>query len=276
MHSITDRHCAWDRCRRAGPAILSLLSGLLRLGRPDSVSSLLDDGCGAGALLRELATWPFLELNLTGIDPSVSMLRRATAALSGMPVALAQADMAHLPFPPASFDAVVCVHSLHRCHALEPSPALRLSARRAAVAEAARVLRKGGILVVIQSDIRQEEADPLWNRYFPAALKYKRAIRPRSRDIQRWMGEAGVPLQGLKPFHDHLARPLFRPELALDDAFLTLFSEFAFLGEEAIAEGRDLLRRDLESGRLAAVLEESLRRYERLGGNLTAHWGRRR
>ncbi|MCM0754023.1 class I SAM-dependent methyltransferase [Desulfovibrio aminophilus] len=276
MHSTADHHCAWDRCRRAGPAVLSLLSGLLRLGRPDSVASVLDDGCGGGALLRELASWPFLELDLAGVDSSPSMLRRAKASLADLPVALARADMAHLPFPSASFDAVVCVHSLHRCHALEPSPALRLSARRAAVAEAARVLRKGGTLVIVQSDIRQEEADPLWSRYFPAALKYKRAIRPRFRDIQRWMAEAGAPLEGVKPFHDRLARPLFRPELALDDAFLTLFSEFAFLGEEALAEGRDLLRRDLESGRLTAVLGDALRRYERLGGNITAHWGRRR
>jgi SAM-dependent methyltransferase len=91
---------------------------------------LLDLGCGGGghiAFLQELG-W-----TVTGVDLSADQLRVAGARTGAE---LVQADAAELPFDDASFDAVAAlmVHT-----DLDDYPA--------AVAEAARVLRPGAVLV---------------------------------------------------------------------------------------------------------------------------------
>ncbi|MBV9880315.1 MAG: class I SAM-dependent methyltransferase, partial [Gemmatirosa sp.] len=76
-----------------------------------------------------------------GVDLSPSMLgvARATLDAASRPdVQVRHADMYHLPFPPRSFDLVVFHQVLH--YADDPA---------AAVAEAVRVLRPGGRVLVV-------------------------------------------------------------------------------------------------------------------------------
>ncbi len=99
---------------------------------------LLDIGCGTGGLLERLA--PRMEEGL-GVDASRDMLALARTRLAerGLShVAVRQADMYRLPIGDAAFDAVTLQMVLH--YAEDPA---------AALAEAARVLRPGGVLVVI-------------------------------------------------------------------------------------------------------------------------------
>lgn len=100
-------------------------------GRPWHV---LDAGCGTGGLIRRLQPlqpgWRW-----TGVDASDLACRLARERVPGGNVV--QARLEALPFPAATFDAVVCADVLYHLH--DDEVALR---------ELARVLRPGGCLVV--------------------------------------------------------------------------------------------------------------------------------
>jgi len=113
-------------------------------------------------------------VELAGVDLSPAMLAHARrrAAELGRTVDLREADVQALPFPDASFDTVVCTFGL-----------CAVSDDGAAVAEAVRVLRPGGLLLL---------ADHIEGAAWPV------------RAIQRLVEVISVPLQG-----EHaLRRPL--------------------------------------------------------------------
>jgi ArsR family transcriptional regulator len=95
-----------------------------------------DLGCGTGAVSEALA--PHVD-RLVAIDRAAPMLARAAARLAPWPHAeVRQGELSDLPLPEASVDLAVCALVLH--HLREPVEALR---------EAARVLRPGGALALI-------------------------------------------------------------------------------------------------------------------------------
>jgi ArsR family transcriptional regulator len=130
------------------------LSALLELG------DVLDVGSGDGSAAGSLA--PYCR-SLTCIDTSARMIEAARERLHKLTHVTARvADVHDLPFPEASFDAVLMFHTL--TYAENPARAL---------AECARVLRPGGRLVLLCLDEhRQHEITaPYGERHpgFPAA-----------------------------------------------------------------------------------------------------------
>ncbi len=108
---------------------------------------LLDIGTGTGRLLERLASRVDRGL---GVDASRAMLALARSRLSKPDLAhcaVRQADMYRLPMPDGAFDTVVLQMVLH--YAEDP---------RAALAEAARVLRPGGLLLVVDL-LRHDRAE---------------------------------------------------------------------------------------------------------------------
>ena len=105
---------------------------------PPRIGAFLDIGTGTGRLLELVA--PRAE-RAFGVDASRDMLAlaRARVAEHGMAdrCAVRQADMYRLPLPDGAFDVVALQMVLH--YAEDPA---------AALAEAARVLRPDGLLVV--------------------------------------------------------------------------------------------------------------------------------
>lgn len=95
---------------------------------------ILDAGCGAGRLAAHLADQG---CDVTGADLSAEMIRAARRDHPGLHFDVA--DIAELPYPDASFDGVVAWYSLIH------TP---LSALPGVVAELARVLVPGGVLLV--------------------------------------------------------------------------------------------------------------------------------
>lgn len=135
--SFQARGADWDEMRAlelpardVEAAVLSVLPG--RIGR------LLDIGTGTGQLLEVVAERVDQGL---GVDASKSMLALARARLAKPGLGhctVRQADMYGLALPDSSFDVAVLQMVLH--HAEDP---------RLAVAEAIRVLKPGGLLVVV-------------------------------------------------------------------------------------------------------------------------------
>ena len=104
----------------------------MSVGAADSV---LDVGCGTGALLQQLAlSCP--TARLCGLDPVAEMLNVARRRLPAN-VQLREGWAESLPFEDGEFDAVVCCSTLH--HIREPLRALQ---------EMRRVLRPGGWLTI--------------------------------------------------------------------------------------------------------------------------------
>lgn len=97
----------------------------------------LDIGCGPGNVTSALARAAGPAGLALGIDLSEPMLARAVRAESGPNVGFLRADAQRLPFRDNTVDAIVSIAALQ----LIPEPHL-------ALAEAARVLRPGGRLIV--------------------------------------------------------------------------------------------------------------------------------
>lgn len=102
---------------------------------------LLDVGCGTGTLLSCLAADPHAE-RLVGLDFAPEMARRAAAKFArnghAGKLSVVCGDAERLPFAGASFDVLTCCNSFH--HYPDQARAVR---------EFARVLRPGGLVVLV-------------------------------------------------------------------------------------------------------------------------------
>ncbi|MFD1623674.1 ArsR/SmtB family transcription factor [Azospirillum griseum] len=128
----------WDEIRSLHIAEREVEAALLRLFPDAGVESLLDIGTGTGRMLEVLG--PRAQ-RATGVDQSREMLAVARTKLEGAGLRhchVRQADLYQLPFPGGSFDAAIIHQVLH----FTETPA-------DAVAEAARVLRPGGALLIV-------------------------------------------------------------------------------------------------------------------------------
>ncbi|MEA2935841.1 MAG: hypothetical protein QOD74_2487, partial [Variibacter sp.] len=128
----------WDRLRKLHAADASVENAIVSVLSDRPIRSLLDLGTGTGRVLELLG--PQIERGL-GIDLSPSMLSVARARLDRAGLrhcAVRQGDILDVPAPKDSFDAVVIHQVLHY-----------LDDGSAAIREAARVLRPGGRLLVV-------------------------------------------------------------------------------------------------------------------------------
>ena len=114
----------------------ALLRLLPRLGYSLHGTKALDIGCGVGLIHRHLVG---SGLRITGIDISEEAIAQARA--SNPTVTYSHYDETKLPFPDESFDVAWTICVLHH---VPPPDRLRF------IAEARRVLRKGGALFVIE------------------------------------------------------------------------------------------------------------------------------
>jgi SAM-dependent methyltransferase len=111
---------------------LTVLPILQRNITPGTSVCALDAGCGTG---RHAAFLHRLGCDTYGVDQSEPMLNIARTKVPDAHFELGTLE--ELPFPDAHFDLAVC--SLALCHLSDPTEA---------VAELARVLRPGGVLVI--------------------------------------------------------------------------------------------------------------------------------
>ena len=159
----------WDRIRSLYVDEREVEAALVEIIAAADPRDLLDIGTGTGRMLEVLA--PRVERAL-GIDQSREMLSVARVNLerAGLENGMVRlGDMYQLALPDASFDAVVIHQVLH--YADRPA---------AAIAEAARVLRPNGILVLVD--------------FAPHPLEYL-----RDEHAHRRLGFADAEIVGLVP-----------------------------------------------------------------------------
>jgi ArsR family transcriptional regulator len=178
-----------DRGRELLEAVL-----LEELG-PAGVGELLDIGTGTGGMLEILGP---RARHAVGIDLSAPALRLARTRVHGAGLSHCEfrcGDMYGLPFEDGAFDTV----TMDRVLSAADSP-------RAAIAEAARMLRPGGRLLIVE-DFEAIEA---------------RAPDNALAELRRWLASAGMDVGRLRPC-DLLDRHLVvatarRPEALPADA----------------------------------------------------------
>ena len=162
----------WDEMRALGLPATAIEQALLD-ALPERMGALLDVGTGTGRLLELAAPRAGRAL---GVDMSRDMLALARARLAERHLsdrtAVRQADMYRLPFGDASFDAVTLQMVLH--YAEDPA---------AALAEAARVLKPGGVLLV--ADLAPHEQAHLLDRHAHRWPGFDDA------QLAGWLGGAG-------------------------------------------------------------------------------------
>jgi SAM-dependent methyltransferase len=133
---------AWDRLRAEVYGHSVAAEALLALLPPEW--TVADLGCGTGAVAAELA--PRVR-KVIAVDQSAEMLRAARRRLAGKDnVEIHEARLEALPLPDGSCDAALAVLVLSYLE--DPAAALR---------EAARILRPGGRLVVVEAARHADE-----------------------------------------------------------------------------------------------------------------------
>jgi ubiquinone/menaquinone biosynthesis C-methylase UbiE len=154
-------------------------ASMAAIGEVPAGGTIVDCPCGAGPALRALS--PGAGVRYLAADLSPSMLRRARqrAAARGLEkVEFLQADATSLPLSDSCADLFLSYWGLH-CFG---NP-------RAALAEAARVLKPGGRLV---GTCFLRGRDTLRQRFFirPEAAAFGRV--PTQPEVERWLEEVGL------------------------------------------------------------------------------------
>lgn len=146
----------YDETRSASPSVLRPLRDALR-GAPGRRLADIGGGTGNYALVLKSEGWDPIV-----VDRSAAMLARAAA--KGLDTL--EGDAQRLPLADASFDAAMMISMLHH-----------VADRGAALAEARRILRPGGRLVLM--GFTGEDAATLWIvDYFPSSRPWMEATHP--------------------------------------------------------------------------------------------------
>lgn len=159
-------------------------------GRSNSDARLLDVGCGTGRFLAQIKrNWP--RLKVAGIDLSPHYLAEARNRLEAWSrVEFMQGAAEELPFADADFDVVTSVYLLHE---------LPRKVRHAALREMARVLKSGGLLVIVNSLQRGDrpEYEALLD-HFPTAFHEPYYDDYTRDDLPAVLEQSGLAIAGVE------------------------------------------------------------------------------
>ncbi|WCO65549.1 methyltransferase domain-containing protein [Iamia majanohamensis] len=219
----------YDLTRAASPSVLAPLRAALG----DRPGSLVDVGGGTGNYARALADEGWRPVVL---DRNAGMLGRA--ASKQLPVALG--DASALPVADGSVDAVVFVSMLHH-----------VPDWQAALAEARRVVRPGGVVAVMA--FTREQVDVHWVLgYLPATLAHFAGLhQTRDELLGALPGAVEHPVLYEDVVDGSVAALCRRPELLLDPevrAQTSLFEWAETHTPDELADGMARLEADLAAG----------------------------
>ena len=222
----------YDETRSASPSVVGPLLQALD-GAPGPRLADIGGGTGNYALVLKQEGWDSVV-----VDCSADMLGRAAA--KGLQTVQAHAE--RLPFGDESFDAATMISMLHH-----------VQDRRAALAEARRILRPGGRLVLL--GFTREDASTLWILdYFPSSRAWMDATHPpRAAYLEELPGAQTASLE----FHDlkdaNLAALSTDPERLIEAAQRGRTSYFERMQRdhaEELSAGLARIKEEIDSGRI--------------------------
>lgn len=196
--------------RATSPSYVGMVRTMLDVMAPEAGETVLEVGCGSGALLRLLARQLGVANPLTGVDLNPFLLREAAvlAEEDGLAdrITFREGNAERLPFADASFDHAYSVTVLEECDA------------ELALRELRRVVRPGGRVGLI---VRAAELPHPWNVDLPEALRKKVENKPplvsprgvADRSLYTRMAAAGFERLTCFPMlasFDRLDGPFFR------------------------------------------------------------------
>jgi demethylmenaquinone methyltransferase/2-methoxy-6-polyprenyl-1,4-benzoquinol methylase len=231
LHDYSRQAEGYDETRSASPSVLRALREALR-GAPGRRLADIGGGTGNYALALTREGWEPIV-----VDRSAEMLARAEA--KGLETV--EADAQRLPFEDESFDAATMISMLHH-----------VEDRRVALAEARRILRPRGRLVV--KGFTGEDAASLWVLdYFPSSRRWMEGTHPPRAAILEELPGAHVFALEFEDMEDaSLAALSADPERMLEAAERGATSYFERMQRDhpdELRAGRARLREDIAAGR---------------------------
>jgi ubiquinone/menaquinone biosynthesis C-methylase UbiE len=166
----------WDELRRLHASDAAVEKALLRLVGPSPIDSLLDLGTGTGWILQLLA--PHYR-RAVGVDASRDMLSVARANLDKagiLKASVRHADILNLPLEGQEFDLVTIHQVLHF-----------LDQPELAIGEAARILRPGGRLLIV--DLAPHKLEHLREEHAHVRLGFSHET------ISDWLEKIGLDVE---------------------------------------------------------------------------------
>ncbi len=217
----------YDATRGFPPGIAERVAELfVAAGGLGASSRVVEIGIGTGRIARPLSE---RVAHVFGVDLSAAMLARLAEQRGERHVWAVRADAAKLPFRDAFADAVIGVHVFHL-----------IPAWRSVLAEAARVLAPGGVLLHAAEE--QTEAWASWRARLDAEIGYEHVGVPRARfetfpEDEGWLPAA--PVRRLR-----FSRPI-TPRALIDRIAQRTWSVTWRMSDEELARAVDVLRGEL-------------------------------
>ncbi|UII29719.1 class I SAM-dependent methyltransferase [Fulvivirga ulvae] len=237
--------------RKADPHLLQRIYANLK---PGSDRLYLDIGCGTGNYTTALQC---MGVDMIGIDPSETMLKKARAANGETQWVIGTAENTGLES--GSIDGIVATLTIHHWPDLTRG-----------FSELSRVTRKGGRIVIFTSTPEQMEGYWL-NHYFPGMLKQSMAQMPALQKVTSAMESGGFSVLELEEYNVEPGLQDFflysgkhNPDLYLNPEIRHGISSFSSLSNASEVEaGLKKLKADIFSGKV----EEVIQSYENDSGD---------
>ncbi len=249
----TSRHYDHTRVPVGGEIIVGCLAGQRK---PLHELVVLDAGCGTGAYTHAIVERVG---RVAAIDMSRGMVEMARAKLRDQAVAarvgFLQGSIAALPFAAESFDAVMINQVLHH---LDDSAAQEFPAHRRVLGEFARVLRRGGALLV-NGCSQQQLRDGYWyRRLVPRAAESMRRRFVPLEALHRLMADTGFVHRGDFVPVDAVCQgaAYFDGHGPLSQAWRDGDSLWALADDDELARAQARVRKLDRTGRLEAFVAE--------------------